>query len=355
MLLLLPPGCCAAVSSGGAFLVNRSFQMELVPQSSLYCSLAGGNGPTLLDGELLLYSPEELRSEVQGGTVGRVLASCETDAVQGCTQAPGRATYLMFDAISLDGQHVGAQHFDGRLAALGRVRLAYKQLEHTLGKGQGAAQPPMLLMSKTFMPSAKVDTVFRHVKSLALADGQTRKVYDEGARCNLNDGVVFTPMQATYTDWMQSGVAPPLLKWKSAEDSTVDFGVEVAELRGVLRDAAGGSGPVCVSLMLSLGGSTPPVKVSEMTCSIAEARAMLGTAEEGGLTACVVECALGVDGWRVLRHRPGKARGNHVYVGWHTMQILAMPVSQRALCDALRQPSRSAPAPAPAAAAGGTS
>ena len=108
-------------------------------------------------------------------------------------------------------------------------------------------------------------------------------------------------------------------------------------------------------LCLSTGGSSAPIKVSHLRCAAAAAGGMLAAAEGGGLGAVVLECALGRAGWRVVRLRPGKARGNHVFVGWHTLQILAMPVTQQALCAALRRHKPAPPtAPAAAAAASGS-
>jgi len=352
MLLLLPPACCPAVPRGGAFLVNRAFQFELLPESSMYMSLCGGPGATLLDGELLLHSPQELQGELAGGTVGRILQAAEADSAQGSAMAPAQAMFLMFDAVAVQGACVGPLPFDKRLDALGQVRLAYKKLEHKLKQEQSGVEPPLILMSKRFWPSRDVEQVFRHIKVLTLAPGLHRKVYTEGARCNLNDGAVFTPVHASYTSLMTTGQGGlPLLKWKSAEDSTVDFSVQCESIQAALR---GGGAQATLPLSLSIGGGAAPVKVSELQCTANAARGMLAAAAAAGLEACVLECSLTRAGWQVVRLRPGKARGNHVFVGWHTLQILAMPVSQRALCAALARPAgaaAAAPAAAPAAGA----
>ena len=243
MLLLLPPGAAALLPSGGAFLASRAFQFELLPESSMYMSLFGGSGPTLVDGELLLHSPAELQDEMRSGAVGRILQASDTEAASTGTYAPQRATFLMFDAVAVAGRPVGALCFQRRLEALGEVRLAYKKLEHAISQEQGTLKPPLVLMSKRFWPSRDVEQVFRHVKELMLADGSKRKIYSEGARCNLNDGAVFTPVHASYTSLMApGGDTPPLLKWKSAEDSTVDFSVPVGDPREAVRGGGRGGG-----------------------------------------------------------------------------------------------------------------
>ena len=302
------------------YFFNRSFIPECLPDPGPYIAMLAPTAPTLLDGELLLHSPQELQREIGQGKVGRVMSGQYMDQAPSTPgAAPAGATFLMFDAVCVGGVGVGHKPYTQRLEALGGVRLAYKKAEHERVRA-GAPPLPLLLLSKSFCGVKDVGRILRSITQVPLP-GATRhiKVYREGSRCNLNDGLVFTPVDAPYTAMLSRGEgSPPLLKWKWVDDNTVDFAMFTADL-----EAAARSGPAAVtSVDLCLARDREShVKVTSLQVSGAVAGRFVAAA--GSKALLVAECALVEGVWTVLRLRPGKAMGNHLVVGWHTMELLA--------------------------------
>lgn len=386
----------------GTYLVNRSFGVMTFAQGREYAALlnpppgppppgapaAGSAGPTLLDGELIL------RPDDAGSGTG------------------ARAVYMVFDAITLNGAPVGREGFDRRMRVIGEaVRAPFRAAdERALAGGQPGL--PLYLLGKFFMPKSRVAAIFEAITEVAHGSGgggpapltaplesemggsggdgssapasapqqqqQQHRVYRHDIRVNGTDGIVFTPVRASYTDMFKSGslaCATPLLKWKFADENTVDFRVTRHDLENAVYsgDGGGGSGAssssssaaaaplLPVPLWLSGGrdrrmGSDIDLNVARTYLSSPSAEAYLKLMGRLRVDSLVVEAAYdaATSGWAIRRVRDRKTRANHVATGWQTLEVIAEAITPAELIARLQPPPQQAQPQAHAAGAAGS-
>jgi hypothetical protein len=393
----------------GTYLVNRSFGVMTFAQGREYAALlnpppgppppggvAGGSaGPTLLDGELIL------RPDDAGSGTG------------------ARAVYMVFDAIALNGAPVGREGFDRRMRVIGEaVRAPFRAAdERALAGGQPGL--PLYLLGKFFMPKSRVAAIFEAITEAGHAGGggssptpltaplesemggdgsaasaggappaqqQQHRVYRHDIRVNGTDGIVFTPVRASYTDMFKSGSAAcacPLLKWKFADENTVDFRVTRHDLENAIYGGGSGAGggssssssaaaaaptgtPHTLPVQLWLSGGRDRRSGLDIDLTVARTYLTLPSAEAylklmGRLRvdSLVVEAAYdaGTSGWAIRRVRDRKTRANHVATGWQTLEVVAEGITPAELVARLQPPPPQQQQPqgqpqAPAAAGG---
>ena len=265
MLLLLsaPHG---AVPSG-AYLVNRSFEVSSFEQGIAYASMCAPAGLTLIDGELI-FRPTD-----QGSGTG------------------ARVVFNMFDVITANGVAVGGRWFDARMKVIGdTVRAPFRSADDARLAG-GKPGLPLYLLGKFFLPKSRIGALLEYIReegedahahvltaplesemgvtAVATANNSgsssscsggggralpqpKRRVYRHDIRVNGTDGIVFTPIRASYLDQFSlpaTGCVLPLLKWKFADENTVDFRLRRDDLEsGGFGDSAAPASATAVSL-----------------------------------------------------------------------------------------------------------
>lgn len=263
VLLVIVPAGISHVPAG-AYLVNRALNVTTFECAEAYATLWVG-GVSVLDGELL---PPQ---------VGRPIE---------------RAIFLMFDALQVNDASRMEQPFTERMAALGQVRAAFKAAD-------AHAKLPLYVMSKEFVPARNVDKVLALIETLP--DGG--RVYRNGIRVNSTDGLIFTPVRATYKELGHAWSDMPLLKWKFDGAHTIDFLVSASEPTQLQVAVSGGA------MALASWARVPP--------AVASALKTQGTV----IAECVFECATAA--WKFVRLRPGKTNANFVTTAWHTLERVA--------------------------------
>lgn len=113
-----------------------------------------------------------------------------------------------------------------------------------------------------------------------------------------NDGVVFTPVAATYIDLFDVTRDAPLLKWKFLDENTIDFLMKDEQLEDVIR---GSTRSIQLNLLVE---HQAIVHVATAEIDPARAQHLLGLCQDtrwGG--AVVVECGYRPDisKWDVRR------------------------------------------------------
>jgi hypothetical protein len=366
VMLLAVPAPHGGVPGPAAYLINRSFEVLTFDGAAAYAEILcgrsanGAGGPTLLDGELIQ------RADDAGTGTG------------------ARAVYMVFDAITVHGGPVGRSPLDARLHAIGNaVRTPFKVADERLAQ-EGRPSLPLYLLGKYFMPKSAIGAVFACIHQpppAAVAGGghggggagpltapleselqgaasggpssSHGRVYRHDIRVNGTDGVVLTPVRASYTDLFTSGRQScrlPLLKWKFADENTVDFRLKRGDLEG--GDAEGTSsassgssdGDRVLQLFLSTGrdkrGNEHDVAVARCRTSHEAADAYLALLDRLGVDSLIVEASYDVEAstWRLRRVRDRKTRANHITTGWQTMEVAAEHITAGELVARLSPP-----------------
>jgi hypothetical protein len=188
-----------SVKTKCAYLIDRKFVIRQLRNQPVYAELYAQRGDTLLDGELIL-------------TKGFVAAG------------QAAATFMTFDALWVDGQCYMEQKLSHRLGTIGSCIIKpYRTRFPPMPPAATATATTMLL---TPLPAltigAKAFHRKHHIKDgileLITSSGHNEYEYNDGKRCNKNDGIIFTPESDEY--WCRR---VPLLKWKWNGLNTIDF------------------------------------------------------------------------------------------------------------------------------------
>lgn len=284
-VLLIAPGL------DGAVFVNRALKVRRV--AGPYAALSP-RGVSLLDGELL-----------------------PPDA----TRPIPTAVYLIFDVLAWDGVPVGATPFSVRMDFINRARVAFR----TAAAAAAAAAFEVHLLSKLFVPARQVDRVLACIT--AQPDGS--HLYTNGIRVNATDGLVFTPLAATYAQLMRR--AAVLFKWKFARSHTIDFALVPRAL-----DAAPDS-TLALCTAVPGGGTFPLAPLYDLPREVADAaHRAVEHKTPPPIVECAYDCAAGE--WRYVRTRPDKVEPNFFTTAWHTLERVAEQLDEAALIAALVPP-----------------
>jgi hypothetical protein len=312
---------------------------------------------------------------------------------------------MLFDALAVRGRAVGAAPFGERMRAIGdEVRLPFRTVDEppaAAAAAAAAAAPrlPLYLMGKTFLPAEQSAVILSYITHSAAAaaaphsppissalapfesamgDAPPHRMYRHGLRVNGTDGLVLTPLAPPYIGLFASGqatCAAPLIKWKWADEHTVDFRLRRCDLdepRGGGGGGGGGGardGPQPVVLAPPLGGGAPLFAVplfvglsGDREQSVARAlfdgaglAAYARAMDERGIDSLIVEAGYeaSVSAWAVRRVRDRKTKANFITTAWNTLEVLAENLSQVELVAALQARGAAAAAAASSSSSGG--
>ncbi|KAI1376682.1 mRNA capping enzyme, alpha subunit [Hypoxylon crocopeplum] len=162
------------------YLIDRKNDYWCVSDGSLHFPLPGNHQAfhrgTVLDGELVMDTLGDGRREPR---------------------------YLVFDCLAMDGQS-----------------LMSRELSKRLGYFQEQVFKPYKKLLDDFPEERKYQPFFIDLKSMQMAYG-IRMIFEDVIK-NLkheNDGLIFTALHSEY----KPGTDPHILKWKDADENTVDF------------------------------------------------------------------------------------------------------------------------------------
>jgi mRNA guanylyltransferase len=255
---------------------------------------------TLLDGELVL-------DRVAGGR--KVLR------------------YLVFDCLALDGEALTQKTFDKRI-----------------GRFQAYVQSPLNKFYKQFPEDASRFDFEIVMKKLDKPYGLD-EFFDHTLK-NLphgNDGLIFTAKNAFYT----SGTDEKILKWKPANENTIDFRIHLGEFP--LFDFEDGLGPQedyeakPVIHLLCNAGNGVHADFGELYLTDEDWEIMMGLNQE--LDGRIVECYIdSQQRWRFKREpngaprfRDDKNEANHTSTVDKVLESISDGVSERDLRSATDQ------------------
>ncbi|KAI1771369.1 mRNA capping enzyme, alpha subunit [Hypoxylon cercidicola] len=172
----------AADDAGGetTYLIDRRNDYWYIQSESLHFPLPGNTQAfhtgTVLDGELVMDVHSDGRHEPR---------------------------YLVFDCLALDGQS-----------------LMQRELSKRLGYFQEQVFKPYRKLLDDYPEEKQYQPFFIDLKSMQMAYG-IRMLFEEVIKRlkHDNDGLIFTALHSEY----KPGTDPHILKWKEADDNTVDF------------------------------------------------------------------------------------------------------------------------------------
>eukprot|EP01138_Halocafeteria_seosinensis_P006611 gb/GECG01006759.1/.p1 GENE.gb/GECG01006759.1/~~gb/GECG01006759.1/.p1 ORF type:complete len:465 (+),score=62.68 gb/GECG01006759.1/:1-1395(+) len=319
ILLILHTPPKNVVCQRGVYLIDRGFGIQRLADSEVYPDRCCENGNTLLDGELLIKDKQAKSLEL------REALKLANDKFY--------PEFLMFDAITYDGAAVGNLSLKERLDRIAQIR----------GKMKACAQEqrlPMRILGKYMLPLEKVEIIFDSIEKLDVEQGERtlsggvleRRQYKDQSRWNDNDGIVFTPGRASYTDLIVNATAKdktPLLKWKWKEHNTVDFLVLQEDIKR--EDLAI---PLSVG---SGGGHTTTVSMAKID---KQTRTKLDkTFKELQRGSLIVECSYNPQQstWEMVRIRDRRNTPNFVKVAFHTLEVLVEDVTAEEITRSVRR------------------
>ncbi|KAI1450993.1 mRNA capping enzyme, alpha subunit [Annulohypoxylon stygium] len=162
------------------YLIDRKNDYWFIDEGSLHFPLPGNQQAfhkgTILDGELVMDTHSDGHQEPR---------------------------YLVFDCLALDGQS-----------------LMSRELSKRLGYFQEQVFKPYKKLLDEYPQEKEFQPFFIDLKSMQMAYG-IRMIFEDVIK-NLrhdNDGLIFTALHSEY----KPGTDPHILKWKDAEENTVDF------------------------------------------------------------------------------------------------------------------------------------
>ncbi|KAI1212453.1 mRNA capping enzyme, alpha subunit [Annulohypoxylon truncatum] len=261
------------------YLIDRKNDYWYIEEGSLHFPLPGNlqafHKGTILDGELVMDAHSDGRLEPR---------------------------YLVFDCLALDGQS-----------------LMSRELSKRLGYFQEQVFKPYKKLLDDFPEEKKFQPFFIDLKSMQMAYG-IRMIFEDVIK-NLrhdNDGLIFTALHSEY----KPGTDPHILKWKDAEENTVDFKwkLKFPVVEPDEHDRAEGITEPFIDY-----DSTPPVELlanhgsgqyrhfGELHLEDDEWEILKGLGE--ALDDRVVEVYMDSQKrWRFYRFRDDKSDGNHISV-----------------------------------------
>ena len=260
---------------------------------------------TLLDGELVLDEHPE----------GQVFEDGKKR----------RLHYLVFDCLVSEGKNLVARNLESRLGYLKQIFPPYKALYSRFPEEM--QYQTFLLKEKAVQLSYALEPMFMDIIP-KLKHG--------------NDGLIFTCVHAPY----KPGTDELLLKWKHAEENSVDFvlSLDIPELdrpdgysNGHTHHPEKDYDAIPRLALYVSEGSNRYVFWGELYVTDDEWDKMREWSEHNskGLDESIVECAMDDEKrWRFLRFREDKKDANFINTVNSVIESIQDPVSQQQLLDA---------------------
>lgn len=347
--LLLLSRTARGIPAGG-YIIDRSFEVKSFDRGLEYAAEMAKEGPTLLDGELIL------RQDDAGTGTG------------------AKAVFMMFDCITAGGRDIAALHLDGRLEAIrDSARGAFTKIDNAcLAAGRPAL--PLYMLGKYMVdkkdakavldkvneaaatgPGSSAGHAHHHAQPAGLAPLEsdmgkdqhpaTLRQYKHDIRVNGTDGLIFTPSACSYRDLFSKDLQFPLLKWKYSDEHTIDFRLMHEEVQTQLENsgphasragagaasasssssaAGGGATELQVPLHINLGGSNDR-QLTAVAMTVPQAASYNALFSRLGKDSLIVECAYDTANstWAIRRIRDKKTRANFITTAWSTLEAVA--------------------------------
>jgi len=279
------------VNGSGAYLIGRTCTPEFVAGGERLVKLYADNGQaTLLDGELVVH------------IVSRKLV------------------YLVFDAVLIRGENVGARMLLERLTAV-RERI----IQPWRAAFQHDNSVPFHVINKNFYPKAQLGRVFSAFvtqQQQSTGDGKPVRYWLDDKRHHRTKGVILTPVNAPYATDL------PVLKWQYPEFVSLDFKLRYRDDRRVW-------------VLLGATDQSDDLEIMKLDMAPADRepleQAMAG--HEHGGDGLIVELRYDewTGMWRFVGARPDKLRASHVRAMLSTMETIAEDVTYDELVYRLGQ------------------
>ncbi|KAK2605540.1 hypothetical protein N8I77_008370 [Diaporthe amygdali] len=236
--------------------------------------------------------------------------------------------FLVFDCLTLDGMSLVERPLDKRLAYFNqKIYAPYRQV------------------FKKYPDEARFQAFQMVMKEMQLAYGMV-KMFRE-VLPNLahgNDGLIFTCRETPY----KCGTDEHILKWKPADENTVDFKLQLnfPTVEPDEQDRAEGINepyidyenvPPAKLLIFAQGqverGTDPYVEYGDLFLTEEEWTTLKGLGDP--LVGRIIECYVDEQGrWRMYRFRDDKLHANHITVVDKVIESIHNPVTQQMLEDA---------------------
>jgi mRNA guanylyltransferase len=285
-----------------SFLIDRRNDYWRIPPNALHFPLESEetlfHQDTLVDGELVM-------DNLGGGQL--------------------QPKFLVFDCLVLDGKDLMERTLDKRLAYFkAGVFEPYRTLFRKYP--QEEQFQAFKLEMKDMQFSYGIEMMFREVLP-NLKHG--------------NDGLIFTCRNTQY----QPGTDQHILKWKPAEENTIDFRIHLDFAPVDLTDTAAGENQPYMdydniptaSLLTFHGNNSARPYQHFATLHITEDEWELIKGFNDPISNRVVECALDEQQrWRIHRFRDDKAEANHINTVNSVLDSIKDGVSEQELLDAAK-------------------
>ena len=290
---------------------------------------------------------------------------------------PDASTYLVFDAVFVDGNFVGTSP---RHNLLNRLECAQRWLDASvLSK---VPLPGMCsFQCKHFFPAAQIERVTScfsvhamgdvppaatdddtdmlslsrqsSVQSSVSASDHWGWVYtgeatvDSTTTLHRSDGLVFTPVCKNYYEYLA-------IKWKPPNMCTVDFAINLNELQRVCRGVSNSGSGVCVDGYVCTSGQRKDslVLLSQINIDITQARAALANSTwtnpskpTGGTSGIVIaECMFDTlrSGWFAVKLRTDRSSPNTLRTAWANLEVIAEGLTLDMLSKLVRDATQAA-------------
>lgn len=284
---------CTTFEDGreATFLINRKNDYYSIPR--LHFPLPTDptckqfHGSTILDGELVMDRHADGRKEL---------------------------VFLAFDLLVYEGRDYRRRHLNDRLGCL-QTKLLRPLEKFARNNPKHAERFPFRVVFKKMEFGYAMEMMFRQVIP-SLKHG--------------NDGLIFTPINAEYV----SGTDEGLLKWKPAEENSVDL-----QLRFKFPVMPDGSEDASATPEMELWAMHTEHDYRNYDSMFVDEddfdRLAAEGARHGGLDGAIVECARDGQGrWRFMRVRDDKQHANHISVIHKVMDSIRDGVTRDELLNA---------------------
>jgi hypothetical protein len=345
----------------GTYLIDRSFKVQSLGARSIdYALFLSPNGPTLLDGELVL------RSDDAGTGTG------------------AKAVFYVFDCAACNGEDLAGKgaNLEKRLAYICDGVRSKFTIADNARLANGALMFPLYVCGKVMVDKSMVRTILDRVsetKTASNAGGDlagggihgngkstspinplpllapleselgvsatsssqknggassshqtTLRIYRHDIRVNGTDGLIFTPVFPSFRQLFDRAAPAPLLKWKYVDEITIDFELRRSELQDAEDKNKASS---LVPLFVAGFGQ----KIAHCELSKEQVRAYDNLCGKLGEESIIVECAFeaAFSRWEIRRIRDRKKRPNFVTTAWSTLESVAEALTAQELCSAL--------------------
>jgi hypothetical protein len=239
-----------------------------------------------------------------------------------------RWEYLIYDAIAIDGDlNVAKLDFRQRLRAVESYVTAPRVWSP-------AVSGLLRLRVKDYYEKARMRELFDHIKK----DPKGEYIYinhdrRDGVMCNLNDGVIFTPVKLPYV----VKNCPALLKWKPPHLNSIDFALQLERAVDARTDTP------TVKTFIAYRADNGNCRLREVFFPSKLKRIWAASFDEYHNSIVELSYDRGSGEWRFIRRREDKDTPNFSSTVIDTMESIAESMDREELTTFIER--KSAPPP----------